>query len=250
MPGSHPPTLRGFCYWGAHPLPTHRDQIPTCRDSGLPQKDFEIVSKPSPTATPSPRSTPTETPAATATPSPSATPTFTSTPFPTATATPVATATPSPSAAPIPTITPFPTPTATPVATATPSPSVTQTSTSTPEPPCKVFFGQLSYEGQLPTRPGPEDLTLHAAVLLSDGTVLVTGGISRRVNRLPSSEVYDPSTGAWYSTGSMTVGRASHKVTLLQDGRVLVAGGSGERGHSTQPRYMIRRPEPGLRLAV
>ena len=44
MPGSHPPTLRGFCYWGAHPLPTHRDQIPTCRDSGLPQKDFEIVS--------------------------------------------------------------------------------------------------------------------------------------------------------------------------------------------------------------
>ena len=45
MPGSHPPTLRGFCYWGAHPLPTHRDQIPTCRDSGLPQKDFEIVSK-------------------------------------------------------------------------------------------------------------------------------------------------------------------------------------------------------------
>ena len=44
MPGSHPPTLRGFCYWGAHPLPTHRDQIPTCRGSGLPQKDFEIVS--------------------------------------------------------------------------------------------------------------------------------------------------------------------------------------------------------------
>jgi len=39
--------------------------------------------------------------------------------------------------------------------------------------------------------------TEHEATLLSDGRVLVTGGL------LPRAEIYDPDTDAWYSTGPM-----------------------------------------------
>ena len=69
-----------------------------------------------------------------------------------------------------------------------------------------------------------------AAVLLSDGTVLVAGGSSTTSNVEPvgpvaPAEVYDPGSGSWTVTGRMTAARSSPTATLLDDGRVLVAGG-------------------------
>jgi hypothetical protein len=54
---------------------------------------------------------------------------------------------------------------------------------------------------------------------LQNGQVLVAGG------ETASAELYNPSTGAFAATGSMTVSRSGHTATLLPDGRVLIAGG-------------------------
>lgn len=70
------------------------------------------------------------------------------------------------------------------------------------------------------------------ATLLSNRMVLVAGGACARAcgvqtftNSIASSELYDPTTGTWTSTGKMHQPRESHTATLLPDGEVLVAGG-------------------------
>ncbi len=70
----------------------------------------------------------------------------------------------------------------------------------------------------------------HTAVLLADGRVLVVGGVPFNFSCADppistSAELYDPATGTWTSTGSLSVGRASAVAVVLADGRVLVAGG-------------------------
>ena len=72
------------------------------------------------------------------------------------------------------------------------------------------------------------------AVLLSNGTVLVAGGVGDSFST--SAEVYNPATGTWKSTGSMTTLRAFSTATLLRDGRVLMAGG-GSAGSVTAELY-------------
>ena len=67
----------------------------------------------------------------------------------------------------------------------------------------------------------------HAATLLSDGRVLVTGGVDD-VQSAPGrveAEIYDPNTGRFAPTGSMTMARTVHAAVLLSNGKVLVAGG-------------------------
>ena len=87
----------------------------------------------------------------------------------------------------------------------------------------------------------------HTATLLADGRVLITGGITgpslnamtgvtlaafrlvdTSANVLKTAEVYDPATGTFSPTGSMSSIRDQHTATLLADGRVLVVGGGGE----------------------
>ncbi len=70
--------------------------------------------------------------------------------------------------------------------------------------------------------------TLHATTLLAHGKVLVSGGADAPGCCLlvhASAELYDPRTGRWTPTGSLSTARFAHTSTLLKDGRVLVAGG-------------------------
>jgi hypothetical protein len=72
----------------------------------------------------------------------------------------------------------------------------------------------------------------HSATLLPNGTVLVVGGAGDDDTmeggpRSATAELYDPVSGRWTATGSMTNGRMGFTTTLLPDGTVLAAGGDG-----------------------
>lgn len=66
------------------------------------------------------------------------------------------------------------------------------------------------------------------ATLLPDGRALVVGG--------PRSELFDPATGRWTSTGALVQPRRQHVATLLADGRVLVVGGGADLDGETPSR--------------
>jgi hypothetical protein len=65
------------------------------------------------------------------------------------------------------------------------------------------------------------------ATLLANGMVLVAGGADTTAigGGLTSAELYDPATGMFTPTGSLSTPRFNHTATLLNDGRVLVVGG-------------------------
>ncbi len=65
----------------------------------------------------------------------------------------------------------------------------------------------------------------HAVTLLTDGTVLITGGFSN-LGSTPVAELYSPGTGTFFVAGKMEWVRVFHQATLLSDGRVLISGGS------------------------
>jgi hypothetical protein len=66
-----------------------------------------------------------------------------------------------------------------------------------------------------------------SATLLPDGQVLIAGGEDAKFNPLASAELYNPATGKFTPTGSMTVPRAGQSATVLNNGQVLIAGGTG-----------------------
>jgi hypothetical protein len=61
-----------------------------------------------------------------------------------------------------------------------------------------------------------------ASTLLSDGTLLLTGG---QFASAGLSQLYDPASGIFSRSGDMTTHRGGHTATLLSDGAVLVSGG-------------------------
>jgi hypothetical protein len=60
---------------------------------------------------------------------------------------------------------------------------------------------------------------------LSNGNVLVAGGVNKQGVVLTSAEIYDAAAGAWNAAGDLSVPRAYHTANLLSDGTVLVIGG-------------------------
>jgi hypothetical protein len=128
--------------------------------------------------------------------------------------------------------------------------------------------GRTSEAGSL-----AEARTASSATLLPDGRVLVVGGralpgsgegggtgedgrwqvVADRgsPSRLASAELWDPTTGQFTATGSMTRGRIGHTATLLPDGGVLILGGEGvvdvvgNRGYRDFPGAELWDPDTG-----
>ena len=88
--------------------------------------------------------------------------------------------------------------------------------------------GQCTATGELTVvRAGHTTMLLPTP--LPNGTVLVTGGYGN-AGPFSSTELYNPTTGQWATTGDLTIVRASHTATHLLNGTVLITGGYGGTG--------------------
>ena len=74
--------------------------------------------------------------------------------------------------------------------------------------------------------------SLHSAILLTDGRVLVVGGLADLGDRtaVAQTELYVPATNAWVPGPMLQAAWRGATVTLLGNGKVLVFGGEGESG--------------------
>jgi N-acetylneuraminic acid mutarotase len=63
------------------------------------------------------------------------------------------------------------------------------------------------------------------ATLISNGKLLITGGVTNGAFTSATVELYDPNNGTWTEAGSMNSDRAHHTAIMLPNGKILVAGG-------------------------
>ena len=82
----------------------------------------------------------------------------------------------------------------------------------------------------------------HVSIVLSDGTVLTSGGFAAFANgggggATGSAEIFDPRTAISTAVGSMSNARVGHQMILLNDGTALSCGGVA--GTLRAPPYML-----------
>ncbi len=73
----------------------------------------------------------------------------------------------------------------------------------------------------------------HSATLLSDGRLVVAGGMGGDRKPIASVEIWDPRLQAWQEGPALNVPRHGHSAVLLSDGRLMVLGGMDGQGKPT-----------------
>jgi hypothetical protein len=87
----------------------------------------------------------------------------------------------------------------------------------------------------------------HTATVLSDGRVLIVGGLDAS-GPLPAAEVFDPAQKTFSSAGNLVNARYGHTATLLTNGRVLIAGGQDASGALASAEIFDPADTNGFRL--
>src|SRR5881398_2608019 len=91
--------------------------------------------------------------------------------------------------------------------------------------------------------------TGHAATVLADGRVLITGGRDSAGIIVATTEVFDPANQTSTAIGVLNTARIDHTATLLADGRVLIAGGTSASGALTSAEiFDPANPGAGFRV--
>ncbi len=99
--------------------------------------------------------------------------------------------------------------------------------------------------GWIEADPMDQPILNQAAVLLSDGRVLVVGGTLSDGTESARAEIFDPDADTWTPAGDMGVERGRPKAVLLSDGKVLVTGDRRSDFSSTTGNVEIFDPETG-----
>ena len=108
----------------------------------------------------------------------------------------------------------------------------------------EIFNPETSEWQQAATMEQP--LFRQAAVLLSDGRVLVVGGVLLSDGTESArAEIYDPATDTWTTAEDMSIERGRPNAILLADGRVLVTGHQRSDFRATTGKVDIYDPDTG-----
>lgn len=89
----------------------------------------------------------------------------------------------------------------------------------------------------------------HASVALADGKILVTGG-ENLTTWLGQTEIFDPTTGIWSSTGALATARSRLSAVKLNNGKVLATGGATSGSTSAKVNADLYDPATGLWTAT
>ena len=107
---------------------------------------------------------------------------------------------------------------------------------------------------QVWSRTGPMsiDRFFYTLTTLASGQVLAAGGCDggwEYCDLLQSAELYDPSSAAWFPTGSLNFARSSHFANLLPDGTLLVSGGYDPNSNQALSTAELYIPRPAVSLS-